>query len=84
MGCHARPTRGGMLLSMRSRKQTEWQSFSWRAPAPTLEGRKEKAKTEGEENQKGDQTLAYLGDVKPVTSREDVPLRGTFRLGRRS
>ncbi|GBM65965.1 hypothetical protein AVEN_152179-1 [Araneus ventricosus] len=24
---HARPTRGGMLLSMRSRKQTEWQQL---------------------------------------------------------
>ncbi|GBO44953.1 hypothetical protein AVEN_37545-1 [Araneus ventricosus] len=27
MGCHARPTRGGNLLSMRSKKQTEWQQL---------------------------------------------------------
>ncbi|GBL58877.1 hypothetical protein AVEN_209466-1 [Araneus ventricosus] len=51
-------------------------SFSWRAPSPTLEGRNEKAKTKGEEKTKGEQTLGYLGVVKPVTPEEDVPLRG--------
>ncbi|GBL84436.1 hypothetical protein AVEN_117197-1 [Araneus ventricosus] len=42
---------------------------------PSREGKK-KAETQGKENQKGDQTLGYLGVLKPVTPREDVPLRG--------
>ncbi|GBM41536.1 hypothetical protein AVEN_32337-1 [Araneus ventricosus] len=42
---------------------------------PSREGRK-KQKLKERKNQKGDQTLGYLGVVKPVTSREDVPLRG--------
>ncbi|GBO00722.1 hypothetical protein AVEN_246444-1 [Araneus ventricosus] len=41
---------------------------------PSREGRK-KQKLKERKNQKGDQTLGYLGVVKPVTSREDVPLR---------
>ncbi|GBM53592.1 hypothetical protein AVEN_105481-1 [Araneus ventricosus] len=49
MGRHARPTRGGNLLSMRSRKQTERRQFLMESPSPTLEGRKEKAKTQREE-----------------------------------
>ncbi|GBN94532.1 hypothetical protein AVEN_186227-1 [Araneus ventricosus] len=80
MGRHARPTRGGKLLSMRSRQQSGY-SFSWRAPSPTLEGRKKKAKTQKEgKKSKGDQTLGYLGVVNPVTSEEDVPLRGKVNL----
>ncbi|GBM76579.1 hypothetical protein AVEN_254406-1 [Araneus ventricosus] len=39
------------------------------------EGRK-KAETEKGKNSKGDQTLGYLGVVKPVTPEEDVPLSG--------
>ncbi|GBO19704.1 hypothetical protein AVEN_45379-1 [Araneus ventricosus] len=31
---------------------------------------------DGRKNQKGDQTLGYLGVVKPVTPGEDMPLRG--------
>ncbi|GBL78386.1 hypothetical protein AVEN_42903-1 [Araneus ventricosus] len=42
---------------------------------PSREGRK-KQKLRGRKNQKGEQTLGYLGVVKPVTPREDVPLRG--------
>ncbi|GBO14583.1 hypothetical protein AVEN_267589-1 [Araneus ventricosus] len=42
---------------------------------PSREGRKRR-KLKERKNQKGDQTLGYLGVVKPVTSREDVPLRG--------
>ncbi|GBL83650.1 hypothetical protein AVEN_196465-1 [Araneus ventricosus] len=42
---------------------------------PSREGRK-RQKLKERKNQKGDQTLGYLGVVKPVTSREDVPLRG--------
>ncbi|GBL94618.1 hypothetical protein AVEN_83945-1 [Araneus ventricosus] len=41
---------------------------------PSREGRK-RQKLKERKNQKGDQTLGYLGVVKPVTSREDVPLR---------
>ncbi|GBM30401.1 hypothetical protein AVEN_220996-1 [Araneus ventricosus] len=44
---------------------------------PSREGRK-KQKLKERKNQKGDQTLGYFGVVKPVTSREDVPLRGSF------
>ncbi|GBM91263.1 hypothetical protein AVEN_149262-1 [Araneus ventricosus] len=42
---------------------------------PSREERK-RQKLKERKNQKGDQTLGYLGVVKPVTSREDVPLRG--------
>ncbi|GBO19102.1 hypothetical protein AVEN_120693-1 [Araneus ventricosus] len=43
---------------------------------PSREGRKKlKLKKEGK-NLKGEQTLGYLGVVKPVTPKEDVPLRG--------
>ncbi|GBO37184.1 hypothetical protein AVEN_158774-1 [Araneus ventricosus] len=42
---------------------------------PSREGRK-KQKLKERKNQKGDQTLGYLGVMKPVTSTEDVPLRG--------
>ncbi|GBN32580.1 hypothetical protein AVEN_200346-1 [Araneus ventricosus] len=40
-------------------------------------GKEEKAETQKEgKNLKGDQTLGYVGVVNPVTSKEDVPLRG--------
>ncbi|GBM13187.1 hypothetical protein AVEN_228228-1 [Araneus ventricosus] len=39
------------------------------------EGRK-RQKLKGRKKQKGEQTLGYLGAVKPVTPEEDVPLRG--------
>ncbi|GBM93401.1 hypothetical protein AVEN_151656-1 [Araneus ventricosus] len=42
---------------------------------PSREGRK-KQKLKERKNQKGDRTLGYLGVENPVTSREDVPLRG--------
>ncbi|GBN17270.1 hypothetical protein AVEN_85891-1 [Araneus ventricosus] len=40
-------------------------------------GKEEKAETQKEgKNSKVEQTLGHLGVVKPVTSEEDVPLRG--------
>ncbi|GBL86430.1 hypothetical protein AVEN_164588-1 [Araneus ventricosus] len=42
--------------------------------------RRKKQKLKERKNQKGDQTLGYLGVVEPVTSREDVPLRGETDL----
>ncbi|GBN45605.1 hypothetical protein AVEN_250960-1 [Araneus ventricosus] len=42
-------------------------------------GKEEKSKnSKGRQNWKGDQTLGYLGVVNPVTTIEDVPLRGTL------
>ncbi|GBM11152.1 hypothetical protein AVEN_243023-1 [Araneus ventricosus] len=67
----------GMLLSMRIRKQTEWQQLLMESSLAYPEGRKEKVETlRGGKIRKGDQTLGYLGVVKPVTPGEDVPLRG--------
>ncbi|GBM26162.1 hypothetical protein AVEN_196988-1 [Araneus ventricosus] len=79
MGRHARQTRGGVLLSMKSKKQMERQELLMESSSPTLEGRKEKAKTQkGGKHSKGERTLGYLGVVNLVTSREDVPLRGNI------
>ncbi|GBN92701.1 hypothetical protein AVEN_118045-1 [Araneus ventricosus] len=50
---------------------------------PSREGRK-RQKLKERKNQKGDQTLGYLGVVKPVTSREDVPLRGSYSMNFRT
>ncbi|GBO33448.1 hypothetical protein AVEN_226739-1 [Araneus ventricosus] len=47
---------------------------------PSREGRKKQKLKKGI-NSKGEQTLGYLGVVKPVTPGEDVPLRGTSREG---
>ncbi|GBO36898.1 hypothetical protein AVEN_96254-1 [Araneus ventricosus] len=46
---------------------------------PSREGKK-RQKLKGRENSKGDKTLWYLGVVKPVTPKEDVPLRGNRSL----
>ncbi|GBN12302.1 hypothetical protein AVEN_199469-1 [Araneus ventricosus] len=76
MGRHARPTRGGILLSMRSRKQTTVATASHgELPRlPSREGiKKHKLK---EKKTERDKTLGYLGVVKPVTPGEGVPLRG--------
>ncbi|GBN39937.1 hypothetical protein AVEN_21771-1 [Araneus ventricosus] len=44
-------------------------------------GKEGKSKnSRGEKKTEGEQTLGYLGVVNPVTSKEDVPLRGTGRL----
>ncbi|GBM19031.1 hypothetical protein AVEN_145596-1 [Araneus ventricosus] len=77
MGRHARPTRGGNVLSMRSKKQTERQLLLMESSLayPRGKEKKQKLKKEGKDS-KGDQTLGYLGVVKPVTPKEDVPLRG--------
>ncbi|GBM48038.1 hypothetical protein AVEN_34366-1 [Araneus ventricosus] len=78
MGRHARPTRGGNLLSMRSKKQTERQLLPMESSLANPRGKEEKRRnSKKRQNSKGEQTLGYLGVVKPVTSIEDVPLRGT-------
>ncbi|GBL73040.1 hypothetical protein AVEN_128202-1 [Araneus ventricosus] len=43
MGRHARPTRGGMLLSMRSRKQTERQQLLMESSLAYPRGKEEKS-----------------------------------------
>ncbi|GBM91813.1 hypothetical protein AVEN_175473-1 [Araneus ventricosus] len=77
MGRHARPTRGGNVLSMRSTKQTERQQLIMESSLAYPRGKEENSKNSiGGKNSKGEQTLGYLGVVKPVTPEEDVPLRG--------
>ncbi|GBM79041.1 hypothetical protein AVEN_264885-1 [Araneus ventricosus] len=44
---------------------------------PSRKGRKKQKLKKGK-NSKGEQTLAYLGVVNPVTPKEDVPLRGSL------
>ncbi|GBN01505.1 hypothetical protein AVEN_140393-1 [Araneus ventricosus] len=78
MGRHARPTRGGNLLSMRSTKQTERQQLLMESSLAYPRGKEEKSNnSKRRQNSKGEQTLGYLGVVKPVTPKEDVPLRGS-------
>ncbi|GBO44102.1 hypothetical protein AVEN_237610-1 [Araneus ventricosus] len=80
MGRHARPTRGGNLMSMRSKKQTERQQLLMESSLAYPRGKEEKRRnSKKRQNSKGEQTLGYLGVVKPVTS-EDVPLRGVCVL----
>ncbi|GBM60985.1 hypothetical protein AVEN_264330-1 [Araneus ventricosus] len=44
-------------------------------------GKEEKSRnSKRRQNSKGEQTLGYLGVVNPVTSEEDVPLRGMYEL----
>ncbi|GBM66006.1 hypothetical protein AVEN_152206-1 [Araneus ventricosus] len=77
MGRHARPTRGGILLSRRSGKQTERRQLLMENSLAYPRGKeKQKQKVEGRLNLKESQTLGYLGVVNPVTLKEDVPLRG--------
>ncbi|GBM97141.1 hypothetical protein AVEN_91829-1 [Araneus ventricosus] len=83
MGRHARPTRGGNLLSMRSKKQTERQQLRMESSLAYPRGKECKGKKlKRRRKTEGDKTLGYLGVVNPVTSREDVPLRG-LKIGRR-
>ncbi|GBM48436.1 hypothetical protein AVEN_98978-1 [Araneus ventricosus] len=44
MGRHARPTRGGNLLSMRSKKHTEWQQLLMESSLAYPRGKEEKEK----------------------------------------
>ncbi|GBM65823.1 hypothetical protein AVEN_12882-1 [Araneus ventricosus] len=79
MDRHARPTRGGILLSMRSRKQTERRQLLMESSLTYPRGKeKQKSKAEGGGEVKLERRpdTGYLGVVKPVTSEEDVPLRG--------
>ncbi|GBM15686.1 hypothetical protein AVEN_262863-1 [Araneus ventricosus] len=77
MGRHARPTRGGNLLSLRSTKQTERQQLLMESSLAYPRGKEGKSNNpKRRQNSKGEQTLGYLGVVKPVTSKEYVPLRG--------
>ncbi|GBM61686.1 hypothetical protein AVEN_57118-1 [Araneus ventricosus] len=74
MGCHARPTRGSILPSMRSRKQTERRQLLMESSLAYPRGKERKSK-----NIRGGKTRKesrHLGVVKPVTPGEDMPLRG--------
>ncbi|GBM18965.1 hypothetical protein AVEN_1585-1 [Araneus ventricosus] len=63
---------------MRSMKQTEWQLLLMESSLAYPRGKEEKRRnSKKRQNSKGEQTLGYLGVVKPVTPKEDVPLRGT-------
>ncbi|GBO44075.1 hypothetical protein AVEN_31240-1 [Araneus ventricosus] len=67
---------------MRSMKQTERQLLLMESSLAYPRGKEGKSKnSKGRQNSKGDQTLGYLGVVKPVTPKEDVPLRGQRRVG---
>ncbi|GBO40933.1 hypothetical protein AVEN_220521-1 [Araneus ventricosus] len=62
MGCHARPTRGSNLLSMRSRKQTERQLLLMESSLAYPRGKEVKRRnSKRRQNSKGEQTLEYLG-----------------------
>ncbi|GBN45619.1 hypothetical protein AVEN_250971-1 [Araneus ventricosus] len=77
MGRHARPTRGGNLLSMRSTKQTERQQLLMESSLAYPRGKEEKSRnSKGRQNLKGDKALGYLGVVNLITPEEGVPLRG--------
>ncbi|GBN98713.1 hypothetical protein AVEN_227702-1 [Araneus ventricosus] len=80
MGRHARQTRGGNLLSMRSKKQTERQLLLMESSLAYPRGKESKSINSKREKTERDQTLGYLGVVKPVTPKEDVPLRGSVQL----
>ncbi|GBN43364.1 hypothetical protein AVEN_80826-1 [Araneus ventricosus] len=59
MGCHARPTRGGNLLSMRSKKQTERQLLLMESSLAYPRGKEEKSR-----NSKGRQKLERRSDTR--------------------
>ncbi|GBM12216.1 hypothetical protein AVEN_21021-1 [Araneus ventricosus] len=62
---------------MRSWKQTERQQLLMESSLAYPRGKEEKSRnSKGGKNSKVEQTLGYLGVVKPVTPKEDVPLRG--------
>ncbi|GBN60463.1 hypothetical protein AVEN_176757-1 [Araneus ventricosus] len=61
---------------MRSKKQTERQKLLMESSLAYPRGKEEKSNnSKRRQNSKGEQTLGYLGVVKPVTPKEDVPLR---------
>ncbi|GBN10211.1 hypothetical protein AVEN_200670-1 [Araneus ventricosus] len=63
---------------MRSKKQTERQLLLMESSLAYPRGKEGKSKnSKGRQNEKGDQTLGYLGVVMPVTPKEDVPLTGS-------
>ncbi|GBN65496.1 hypothetical protein AVEN_21359-1 [Araneus ventricosus] len=63
---------------MRSKKQTERQLLLMESSLAYPRGKEEKSRNSKRgKNSKVEQTLGYLGVVKPVTPKEDVPLRGT-------
>ncbi|GBO33372.1 hypothetical protein AVEN_105348-1 [Araneus ventricosus] len=62
---------------MRSWKQTDRQQLLMESSLAYPRGKEEKRRnSKKRQNSKGEQTLGYLGVVIPVTSKEDVPLRG--------
>ncbi|GBM64976.1 hypothetical protein AVEN_251010-1 [Araneus ventricosus] len=63
---------------MRSKKQTERPQLLMESSLAYPRGQEGKCKnSKGRQDSKGDQTLGYLGVVKPVTPEEDVPLMET-------
>ncbi|GBL67580.1 hypothetical protein AVEN_45211-1 [Araneus ventricosus] len=62
---------------MRSKKQTERQLLLMESSLAYPRGKEKKQETQGRKKTEGGQTLGYLGVVKPVTPKEDVPLRGS-------
>ncbi|GBN54347.1 hypothetical protein AVEN_112105-1 [Araneus ventricosus] len=69
MGRHAQPTRGGDLLSMRNKKQTERQLLLMESSLAYPRGKEENSKKlKWRQKQKEKKTLGYLWVVNPVTS----------------
>ncbi|GBN02545.1 hypothetical protein AVEN_89513-1 [Araneus ventricosus] len=64
-GRHARPTREGMLLSMRSRKQTERQQLLMESSLAYPRGKEEKSR-----NSKGRQKIERRSDTRVPRGRE--------------
>ncbi|GBL91745.1 hypothetical protein AVEN_71384-1 [Araneus ventricosus] len=65
MGRHARPTREGKLLSMRSRQQTEWLQLLMESSLAYPRGKEEKSR-----NSKGRQKIERRSDTRVPRDRE--------------
>ncbi|GBM95069.1 hypothetical protein AVEN_87088-1 [Araneus ventricosus] len=62
---------------MRSKKQTGRRQLLMESSLAYPRGKEENSKKlKGRQKRKEKKTLGYLGVVNPVTSKEDVPLRG--------
>ncbi|GBL97244.1 hypothetical protein AVEN_90611-1 [Araneus ventricosus] len=82
MGRHARPTRGGNLLSMRSKKQTERQLLLMESSLAYPRGKEKKSnKLKGREKN-GRRQDTRVPRSRESLSEEDVPLRGFGILDR--
>ncbi|GBM81926.1 hypothetical protein AVEN_4082-1 [Araneus ventricosus] len=76
MGRHARPTRGSNSLSMRNKKQIERQLLLMESSLAYPRGKEEKSRNSKRKAKTRKEIRQYLGVVKPVTPKEDAPLRG--------